>query len=566
MCKISDNNQSVLVCLALVVVTFAVFYQVHSFKFVNYDDPQYVYRNPYIQQGFSLKTVKWAFTSGYASNWHPLTWLSHMLDWQLFGSDPAGHHIINLVFHIANTLLLFIVLSQMTNAFWQSAFVAALFALHPLHVESVAWVAERKDVLSTFFWMLTMFTYLQYVKHPNVIRYLLTLSTFALGLMAKPMLVTLPFVLLLLDYWPLERIPYKQTAGNRKNTEHKNRFSHRLIFYRLVLEKLPFLALSTTSSIVTFLVQKSGGAMVTGELLPLDVRIFNAFVSYVRYISKIFYPSHLAVLYPYPTAKLQIRHPLLYLLLLIGVTVITIYAVRHRRYLLVGWLWYLGILVPVIGLVQVGVQTMADRYTYLPSIGIFIMVTWGAAELFNRFHLRKMVPVSSAAIILVVLLLSTCSQLRYWRDSLTLFGHALQVTRDNYIIQNNYGIALRDKGRFDEAIIHHKQSLNIKPDNVVALNNLAWLMATQKNPEFRNPVQAVQLALRACEKTQYEKPEILDTLAVAYAAVGDFRKAIETEKKALELCQSPTQKKLKEDIKKRLALYKNGKPYTEDHP
>jgi tetratricopeptide (TPR) repeat protein len=597
MCKISDNNLSVLVCLALVLVTFAVFYQVHTFEFVNYDDPLYVYGNLNIQQGITLKSIKWAFTSNHASNWHPLTWLSHMLDWHLFGRNPEGHHMNNLILHIANTLLLFLVLRQMTNALWQSAFVAALFALHPLHVESVAWVAERKDVLSAFFWMLTMFAYLRYVKQPCVINYVQTLLAFSLGLMSKPMLVTLPFVLLLLDYWPLERLQFRQTIENKKDSECKTGCFHRSSVYRLLIEKLPFFALSAVSSVITFIVQQRGGAMSTENPIPFVIRIANALVSYVSYISKMFYPSRLAVLYPYPTSKFPIWQPLLCLILLALVTAIIIYNARSRRYMLVGWLWYLGTLVPVIGLVQVGIQAMADRYTYLPSIGIFIIVAWGAAELFKRLHLHKIIPAVSAAAIIFALFLCTKTQLRYWRDSLALFGHAARVTRDNYIMHNNYGNALSDNGRFNDAIAHLKQSirinpkyakayinlgvaynlegntkqavenwntaLKIEPNSIEALNNLAWLRAVQINSEFYDPNTAVQLALRACEKTQYKKPQILDTLAVAYAATGNFHKAIETLEKALELCQSPTQNKVREQLEERLIRFKASKPYIE---
>jgi len=590
---------SVWVCIGLTVITAAVFCQVYTFEFVDYDDLQYVYRNPNIQAGITLRSIKWAFTTGYASNWHPLTWLSHMLDWELFGDNPAGHHLINLIFHIANTLLLFLVLKQMTNSLWPSAFAAALFALHPFHVESVAWIAERKDVLSTLFWLLTMAAYLRYVKRPSIVSYTLALSSFGLGLMAKPMLITLPFVLLLLDYWPLARVPAEEAVGktNRRNKKHADRRFYPSTFYHLVREKIPFFVLSAVSIIVTFLVQRSGGAMKVVKTLSLDLRIFNALVSYISYIAKMFYPSRLAVLYPQAVTKLPMWQPLLCLLVLAGVTAATIYAARRRRYLLVGWLWYLGTLVPVIGLVQVGAQSMADRYTYLPSIGIFIMVAWGAAELFISLNLRKIVPTVSATIILAALIICSRMQLRYWQDSLTLFSHAVEVTRDNYIMHSNYGKVLNDKGRFNEAIEHFKQSLRInpkyvrahvnlgimyyyegnvkqaivhwntalslEPNNVGALNHLAWLRATQKKPEFRNPDQAVYLARRACGLTNYREPNLLDTLAAAYAAAGNFNKAIKTAERALELCQFPTQEALKEEIKGRLGLYKAGKPYIE---
>lgn len=594
------KNRSFLVCLALAIVTISIFYEVYTFEFINYDDPTYVYGNPNIQQGITLKAVKWAFTSGYASNWHPLTWLSHMLDWQLFGNNPAGHHLINLFFHIANTLLLFLVLKQMTNTLWQSAFAAALFALHPLHVESVAWVAERKDVLSGLFWMLTMLTYLRYVKQPNYFRYILVLLTFALGLMTKPMLVTLPFILLLLDYWPLERIPLRQTTKKNIDKEYRQCRSFRWLYYRPILEKLPFLALSVVSGVVTFLVQRTTGATTMIKNQPFGLRISNALVSYVTYIVKMFYPTRLAVLYPYPVKELPVWLPLLCLLIIVTILILTIYAARRRRYLLVGWLWYLGTLVPVIGLVQVGAQAMADRYTYLPSIGIFIMVTWGAIDIFKSLRLPKAILVISTVIIITVLTLCTRMQLSYWRDNISLFGRAVEVTKDNYVMLNNYGSALRNEGRFNEAAGHFEQSiisnpqyvrayvnlgsvyfienktskavtnwnkaLKIDPDNVDALNNLAWLRAVYTNSEFYNPELAVRLALRACKKSGDNKPYILDTLAAAYAASGDYNKAVETAEKAIDLCTSSLQEEVKDQITKRLALYKKGKPYTEAHP
>jgi tetratricopeptide (TPR) repeat protein len=344
-------------------------------------------------------------------------------------------------------------------------------------------------------------------------------------------------------------------------------------------------------------VQQRGGAMSTEESIPFVIRIANALVSYVSYISKMFYPSRLAILYPYPVSKSPIWQPLLCLILLALVTVITIYNAKNRRYLLVGWVWYLGTLIPVIGLVQVGAQAMADRYTYLPSIGIFIMVTWGVAELFNHLRLRKIIPAVSAATVIFALFLCTKMQLRYWRDNFALFGHAIQVTRDNYIMHNNYGNALGDNGQINDAIAHLKESIRInpkyvtayfnlgvvyslegndkqavanwntalklEPDNAEAMNNLAWLRAVRINSEFYDPNTAVQLALRACEKTQYKKPEILDTLAVAYAAAGNFHKAVETSEKALELCRPFTPNIDREQLEERLILFKAGKPYVE---
>jgi tetratricopeptide (TPR) repeat protein len=645
--KTQKKYRSICIYLVLTLTTTAVFYQVCTYDFVNYDDPVYVYENPNIQAGITPKAIKWAFTTGYFANWYPLTWLSHMLDWQLFGPKAGGHHLTNLIFHIANTLLLFIVLKQMTHRLWPSAFVAALFALHPLHVESVAWVAERKDVLSTFFWMLTMWAYLRYVKHPGVARYLLTLFTFALGLMAKPMLVTLPFVLLLLDYWPLARVP-----------------SERQTIYRLIQEKVPFFALSAISSIVTFLVQRSSGAVAELVRLPLKIRIFNALISYVEYIGKMIWPVHLAVFYPYAGRNIPTLHIIISAVLLAAATILILWFSKNRRYLLTGWFWYLGTLVPVIGLVQVGKQALADRYTYITLTGLFIIIAWGLPDLLAKWRYKKIVLALSALLIISAMSVCTHFQLRYWQNSLTLFQHALDVTRGSYtahihiadslceqnrfdeaigeyqkclqripddtIALNNLGIALGKQGKFDEAvkcftealriqpdatahtnigyvlalqgnldeaavhlaeslrldpnfarahyylgqvlvqrekineaITHFEEALRLKPDWVEPMNDLAWLLAASKETTIHNPDKAVRLAQQACELTNYKEPGLLDTLAVVYAATGDFSKAIETAEKALELCQSSEQNTLKEKIENRLVLYKAGKPYIE---
>lgn len=344
----------------LALVTLIVFGQACRNDFVGYDDIYYVTDNPHVKSGLSLDSVIWAFTTMYNANWHPLTWLSHMLVCQLFSLNPLWHHLTNVLFHTVNTLLLFGILKRMTGKIWPSAFAAAAFALHPLHVESVAWVSERKDVLSGFFWMLTVICYIRYTERQSIGKYLLVFLVFGLGLMAKSMLVTLPFVLLLLDYWPLGRLQWE----------------HRLkSLWHLIIEKVPLLALSAASSTITFIAQKSAGAMELGKVYPLNIRISNAAVSYIAYIGKLIYPSRLAVLYPYPGSSLPLWQPIVSLLVLIAVSAAVIYSAR--RYLVIGWFWYIGTLVPVIGLVQIGNQMMADRYTYLPSIGIFIMVAWG---------------------------------------------------------------------------------------------------------------------------------------------------------------------------------------------
>ena len=381
----SNKNGSLLICLTLILTTLAVFYQVCTYDFVNFDDAEYIYENPNIQAGITPEAIKWAFTTGRANNWHPLTWLSHMLDWQLFGPNPGGHHLTNLIFHIANTLLLFVVLKQMTGAIWPSAFVAALFALHPLHVESVAWVAERKDVLSTFFWILTMWAYVRYVRRPKIVSYLLVVVFFVLGLISKPMLVTLPFVLLLLDYWPLDRLNPKRPKVS------------------LLIEKVPLFVMVLASCIVTFIVQSKSGAMLSGKSYSLLIRLANAFISYLQYITKMIWPVRLTMFYPHPGPNVSILYGIISAVFLLVVTIFIFQFAANRRYLVTGWFWYLGTLVPVIGLVQVGDQAMADRYSYITLTGLFIIIAWGLPELLGKWPHRKVVLWMCSLIVLFAL-------------------------------------------------------------------------------------------------------------------------------------------------------------------
>ncbi|MBN1795935.1 MAG: tetratricopeptide repeat protein [Sedimentisphaerales bacterium] len=453
----SNKNCFVLICLALVIITVAVFYQVRSFDFIGYDDPIYVYNNPNVQSGIKISTIKWAFGSINPSYWHPLTWLSHALDWQIFGFNPGGHHYTNLVFHVANTLLLLVVLNQMTRALWPSAFVAALFALHPLHVESVVWVSERKDVLSTFFWLLTMAAYLMYVRRPGAVRYILVVSCFALGLMSKPMVITLPLVLLLLDYWPLGRIP----DFNRRR------------LYRLILEKIPLFILAAAISVVTFIAQRSAGAVRELAEFPLKIRIFNAFISYIGYIWKMIWPERLAIFYPYSSQGISILYVIVAFAVLLAVTIFVLRFASSRRYLVTGWLWYLITLLPVIGLVQVGRQAFADRYSYVTMIGLFIMIAWGVPELFGKWRYRNIVLFVSALLIISAVLVRTYFQLGHWRNSETVFTHALDVTEDNYMAHFCLAGPLSEQGRFDEVIYHCSEALRINPDFDKAIFGLA---------------------------------------------------------------------------------------------
>jgi tetratricopeptide (TPR) repeat protein len=492
----------------LAVGTLLVFWQVRNFDFVNYDDNLYVYENHHIVSGLTFDNIKWALTTGNAANWHPLTWLSLMLDRLLFGPNPAGFHLTNLFFHIANTLLLFLVLKQMTKAIWQSAFVAALFALHPMHVESVAWIAERKDVLSTFFWMLTLLAYISYVKRPSVFQYIVTLTVFAFGLMAKPMLVTLPFVLLLLDYWPLER----------------------KMSWRLLVEKIPFFVLAVISSVITFLVQRSAGAVSDIDTLSLNYRITNAFLSYAEYIGKMFWPQNLAVFYPLPAAaSFSFWQVAMYALLLLGISFLVVRLGRSQRYLLTGWFWFVGTLIPVIGIVQVGQQAYADRYTYIPYIGLFIMLAWGLPQLLSKWAQRKIALGVSMVLVLTALGICASRQVSYWKNSITLFSHAIEVTQNNYLAYNNVGLAYGNLGRGTEAIESYKNAIRIRPSYAEAHFGLGF--AYYKLGRDTEAIESYKNAIRI--KPAYA--EAHNNLGVSYGNLGRITEAMGAYKNAVRI-------------------------------
>jgi len=528
------KQQIILIYVALVVAVFMGFEQVRQNDFVDYDDHIYVTENQYVQKGLSLESVIWAFTATQEGNWHPLTWLSHMLDCQLFGLDPGWHHITSLLFHIANTLLLFWVLKKMTDsprgeatgALWASAFVAAAFALHPLHVESVAWIAERKDVLSGLFWMLTIACYIRYTEQPSIKRYILVFVVFALGLMAKPMLVTLPFVLLLLDYWPLGRL--HPALLLLKGGIQWGQQTHRAV-WRLVREKIPLFILTIASSVVTFIVQQKGGAMDIGESYSLGVRISNAIVCYIGYILKMVYPVRLAVLYPHPGNSLPMWQPIVSLLIIAAATAVVIYAGRRWRYLAVGWFWYLGTLVPVIGLVQVGAQAMADRYTYLPSIGIFIMVGWGIGGLAAKWRYRQTVLGICAGVVLAAFLICTRLQVRYWQDNFKLFGHSVAVTENNFLMHDSYGGALFEKGQLNESIAQFKEALRINPKYLGAKRNIGIVFLKQGKTD-----EGIKV-LTEVVNSKGQWPKAHNYLGLAYAEKGEFDTAIQHYKEAVRL-------------------------------
>ncbi len=551
--------------LFLTVITLIAFWQVTQCDFINYDDQSYVTENVHIRNGITMEAMRWAFTTTHSSNWHPLTWMSHMLDVQLFGLKPRWHHLTNLLFHIANTLLLFFVFHRMTKAPWQSAFVAALFALHPLHVESVAWVAERKDVLSTFFWMLTMGAYIHYVENrPSpggrggswVKNYSAVLVFFVLGLMAKPMLVTLPFVLLLLDYWPLQRFKQEKSAqeirkevnrpvsadkrkrkSSRKRTtsrgveleekpaDHKYRWA---LIGPVLREKMPLFALAALSSIVTLVAEAKGGAVRSGEEFPPGVRIANAFVSYVIYIGKTIWPDNLAILYPHP-GSWPLWKVTGAVVLLVAVTLTVIRTAKRFPYLTVGWLWFTGTLVPVIGIVQVGRQAMADRYTYIPLIGLFIMAAWGIPEFLKKWSYRKEILFASSALALLSLFIVTRIQVGYWQNSITLCDHALNVTNRNALIHNNRGVTYAKLGNYVRAISDYDRAIEIIPKYPLAYNNRGIAY-----DRLGNERQAISDFDRAID-IDPTYAEAYCNRGIAYGKLGNYRRAIEDFDRAIDI-------------------------------
>jgi len=452
-----DHRHSWWAAIAIAALTFSVYAPVWQWSFVRFDDPDYVTKNPQVTAGLTWAGIKWAITTGHASNWHPLTWLSHMVDVQLFGVSSGPHHLMNLLLHTLNAVLLFVALRRMTSSVAQSAFVAALFAVHPLHVESVAWVSERKDVLSAFFWMLTLLAYAAYARRPAVPRYALVLLLFALGLLAKPMVVTLPFVLLLLDVWPLGRLTFGRDGGRLISK------GDGAIAMRLVGEKLPLLALAAASSIATVIVQRRGGAVGSLSAYPLVLRVGNAIVTYVAYIGKMIWPARLSAFYPY-RQSVSFWAVVGAAFLLIAATAAVVRGARKRPYLLVGWFWYLGTLLPVIGVVQVGLQSMADRYTYIPLIGLFIIVAWGAVDLAERWTPQRLMLPATAVLALAACAIIARRQTTTWRDSITLWQHAIDVTSDNANAQYNLGAVLIEAGRRDEGIARFREALRIDPN------------------------------------------------------------------------------------------------------
>jgi tetratricopeptide (TPR) repeat protein len=603
------------VCALLVLAVAVVFGQTACYTFIPFDDPEYVYENPQIQDGITAHNVAWAFTTMHAHNWHPLTWISHMVDCQLYGLWAGGHHLTSVVLHAANAVLLFLVLRQMTQQLWPSALVAAVFAIHPLRVESVAWASERKDILSGLFFLLTLWAYTIYARRPfALLRYVAVVLLFALGLMAKPMLVTLPLVLLLLDYWPLDR--FSRTKART-----------------LVMEKCALLILAAAACVLTLIAQGDVVAAASAKV-PWPWRLANAAVAYASYLRQFFCPLNLAPFYPHPADKLPIGIIAASLAVLLAITAGVLAVRRKRPYLIVGWLWYLGMLFPVIGLLQVGGQAMADRYTYLPQIGVAAAMAWGLDDLRRLWAWRARATAAVSAMLLLAMALLAWLQTSYWSDGVCLWKHALACTPDNNLARTCLATALWTEGRTDEALVeyqailkaggadpeiacqayynmglaldhagrtkeaigcfeqslrlrssknsdahynlanalvlegrraeaigHYEETIRQRPDDVEAHYNLAWLLATADRARGGDPGRAVALAERACQLGGRGSLVTLDVLAAAYASAGKFPEAVETSQKALQAATAAGRTSLARQYEVRLKLYRQGRAY-----
>jgi tetratricopeptide (TPR) repeat protein len=676
--RTSSRLASFCVCLALIAITWFVFGQTLGHDFVNFDDHVYVYENPRIIQGITLDGVIGVFAHLHARNWHPLTSISHMLDCQLFGLNTGGHHFTNVLLHTIAVLLLFLVFHQMTGAFWQSAFVASLFAIHPLHVESVAWISERKDVLSADFFMLTLLAYLHYARRPSIGRYAIVVSFLGLGLMSKPMLVTLPFVLLLLDYWPLKRTCDQSPALRNPRSEIDTRWqvtSGRM--FRLVLEKIPLLVLSVFSCAVTLLAQSNTKATDGLDQLPFTWRLSNAVITYVTYVWQMIWPNRLAVFYPHPNDQLLFWQVILAVAFLAACSLLAILFRKRLPYILTGWFWYIGMLVPVIGLIQVGEQARADRYTYLPQIGLYVMIAWAVADFARPCRNHRIALAIAAAAAIAALSVCAFVQTSYWKNSGTLWTHAVTVTSDNDVAHNNLGYLSLRRGELDEAISHFSTALNIRagnaashynlgraliennlanalarkglagqaiphyeeavrlrpdyadayynfgtvlfregkideaitewqkalaiqpydaevhtslgtafarkgmlreaiaeyqqalkvvPQNRLAMNNLAWLLATSSDASTRDGARAVALAREAIHLSSDVDPNFLRTLAAAFAESGRFSEAVATAEQAMQIATVQGKLGLANILERELSLYRAQSPVRETEP
>ena len=573
----------------LVALVWLVFGQTIKFPFINFDDPEYVYEVPEINSGLTLHNIQWAFTHWPSTNWFPLKNISHMLEFQFFGFNPGAFHFTNVFLHALATLLLFLLLQRMTSASaartstWRSAFVAAIFAIHPLRAESVVWIEERKDVLSGVFFMLTLAGYLHYTRKPSFGRYLTMSILFAAGLLSKPMLVTTPFILLLLDYWPLQRNQQSEISSQKSEVQ---------TWLRLVAEKIPLFVLSVTVAIFTSL--GIAPAHSAADQLPFLARIGNAVVSYLIYIWQMIWPTNLGVFYPYPQNGWLIWQVTAAAAILVAITIVIFASRRSYPYLLVGWLWYLSMLLPVIGIIQVNLQAHADRYTYLPQIGLYLMIAWGVAGLLAHWHYRRQAIALATIIVIAALTMIARVQASYWRDSETLWTHTIAVTKDNYFAhasladllmrrgrvneaiehseealrfrpgdadaQNNLGLALLQTGDLKRAVAHLQKALEIDPGHMNAEVNLAWILATSPDNSTRDGARAVQLAEDVAHRAGHPNAIVLRTLAAAYAETGRFVDAIETAQDAITVAKATGNDGLAADLERNIAAYRSNQP------
>ena len=585
------RGRSLTIGLLLFVTVLAVFGPLRHAGFVNYDDPAYVYDNPHVTQGVTWGGVQWALATFDSANWHPLTWLSHMLDVEVFGLDPGAHHGVSVFLHALNAVLLFSFLVRATRAPWPSAFAAALFAVHPLHVESVAWISERKDVLSTFFWLLALHAYLGWVGRHRAAWYGSVLALLVAGLAAKPMVVTLPFVLLLLDLWPLGRTRWAPPAAGGESTA--------VPLARLVGEKLPLFAVVAAACVVTLAAQRAGGAVVGVRELPMSARLMNAVGAYVWYLEKAVWPTGLAVFYPHSYAGAGSAGYGWWgsLGVLLGATALVLWQSTRRPYLLVGWLWYLGTLVPVIGLVQVGIQAAADRYSYVPLIGPFVAIAFAAAEVAAKAGWRRVTVTLAAAASLLACVAVTRSQIPYWQGARALATRAIVVSPSSFTMHFNLAVALEGEGDLTGARRHYEEAIRIQPSladayrnlavllaemgepaealrvhraairavpgDVGLVNNLAWLLATSADAAVRDGAQARALAEEAVRRTGGRDAQTLDTLAAAQAEAGDFEGAVSTAARAARRAREEGQGGLAGRIERHARSYALGRPYRD---
>jgi tetratricopeptide (TPR) repeat protein len=613
-----EGGRVATICVCLVGIIWFVFGQTLHFEFINFDDGAYVIKNPQVTRGLTSEGIVWAFTHVHAANWHPVTWLSHMVDCQFYGLNAGWHHFTNVLLHMVTAILLFLLLRQMTGALWRSAFVAAVFAIHPLRVESVAWVAERKDVLSGLFFVLTIWAYVRYARRPSAVRYGLVLLLFGVGLMSKPMLVTLPFILLLLDYWPLNRMAAARDPDDPQLPTRR----------KLILEKLPLLGMVAASSVVTLFAQTIALQPLANISVPL--RLGNALISCMVYLRQFFWPSPLTAYYPFAEGEV-VAAKVLFSVALLATISTAVFVLRRHRYLVTGWFWYLLMLGPVIGILQVGNQAHADRYTYLPQIGLCLLVTWAAANLCSRWGHRSLFLSALSLSILIVLAFEARTQAFYWQNSESLWVHTLAFTSDNVVAEQNLGEALHEKGRMEEAIarfqnalrinpnqasvhsslgvalletgrpeqslahlqtaveldphdgdahynigntlmalgqadqalIHYNAALQINPDDAQCLNNMAWLLATSPNARARDGTKAVALAERAVSLTDNKEPRTIATLAAALAETARFPEAVKTAARAALLAHDEGNFGLADSISGQVELYRANRPFRD---